>query len=42
MTTEEAMACLQGKASVQCENIHMTETYLYPQDRGSSMKSFAP
>ena len=40
LVTEEAEACLQKKASVQCENIQiMTKTYLYPLDMGSCKKS---
>ena len=40
LTSEEAVACLQEKASVQCENIQtMTKTYLYPRNRESSIKS---
>ena len=47
LATEEAVACLQGKASVQCENIqtniftylHKHKTYLHPWNTGSCMKS---
>ena len=39
LATEETVASLQMKASVQCENIQtITKTYLYPWDGGSGMK----
>ena len=40
LVTEEAIACLPGKALVQCENTQIiTKTYLYPLDRRSYVKS---
>ena len=39
LAAEEAVACLQGKASVWCENMHtMTEIFLYPLDGASCLK----
>lgn len=36
LATEEAVACLRGKAKTQWENIQtMTTTYLYPCDGGN-------
>ena len=39
LAIEQIVPCLQGKASVQCENIQiMTKAYLYPQDGESCIK----
>ena len=41
LATEEAVACLHWKASVQCENI-LTMTKTYPRSAGSFKESYFP